>query len=498
MFRKLGFIALFLHTLHAQDTIIIDSQEEWTKHTEINNTINISEGYIKPTDKEAAFSSTLIKQAKKRKLQSILFEQSPVWLNWQPTANIGTRDMRDAPVMISIEKGNYWMFAKYSGSGKRNKNFKPKKTRLEGFDIELLTTPVKNQFQAPGGLKKSTGGYHAWQSKDMVNWVHHGSITDKFAKWMTTAEYVDGKFYFYYDFPNDQDPHVYVDDDLTDGKPGKNMGLAFKDPSDGSDCTIFRDKDGQFHLIYEDWSPIKASARAWDSPLAGHAVSQDGLSDFKIIGNAVDERTTPTGVFKTYTHPHWVKEDKKNFPSNVVKYEVHKPMQAAYGDWASIKVGDQYYLFCDNDPVHAKGEKVKMSTAWFTSNDLNGKFKYCGHIGEGHPDPDICFAEGKFYLATQQNDDYISDGPWVETVEVRVGVDTSNNGKINKWTEWSQVKENYNHTPGFVKHVQKTPAKLKVDTLPEGYNFKFEVKITDSTENDAKPILDKVTLEFKN
>ena len=59
-----------------------------------------------------------------------------------------------------------------------------------------------------------------------------------FCRWTTTAEQVGGKTYIYYDFPNDQDPHLFIDGDLTDGKPGKNMGLAFADPSDGSDCAV--------------------------------------------------------------------------------------------------------------------------------------------------------------------------------------------------------------------------------------------------------------------
>ena len=59
----------------------------------------------------------------------------------------------------------------------------------------------------------------------------------------------------YYDFPNDQDPHVYVDDDLFDGEPGKNMGIAVKDPSHGSDAGFIRDLDGNMHVIIEDWSP---------------------------------------------------------------------------------------------------------------------------------------------------------------------------------------------------------------------------------------------------
>jgi hypothetical protein len=41
----------------------------------------------------------------------------------------------------------------------------------------------------------------------MVNWVHHGPVAEKRTRWMTTAEFVDGKAYLYYDFPNDADPH---------------------------------------------------------------------------------------------------------------------------------------------------------------------------------------------------------------------------------------------------------------------------------------------------
>lgn len=31
----------------------------------------------------------------------------------------------------------------------------------------------------------------------MVNWVHHGAVSDAHSDWMTNAEYVDGKAYFY-------------------------------------------------------------------------------------------------------------------------------------------------------------------------------------------------------------------------------------------------------------------------------------------------------------
>jgi len=83
-------------------------------------------------------------------------------------------------------------------------------------------------------------------------------------------------------------------------------------------------------------------------------------------------------------------------------------------------------------------------------------------------------------------------------VEVRVGVDTNNDGKIDKWTEWQELKETYDHTPGFSKQIQKTPASLDLATLPEGYGFQFEIKLTDSTENKSKPILESVELQFND
>ena len=170
------------------------------------------------------------------------------------------------------------------------------------------------------------------------------------------------------------------------------------------------------------------------------------------------------------------------------------PEQPAFGDWAAISIGGQYYLFGDYDISHG----APMSTAIFTSSDLNKPFKLIGHVGQGHPDPDICFAEGQFYLATQTSKDFVSPGPWVDGVEVRVGVDTDKDSKIDKWTEWQAVSESYDYIPGFVKQIAKTPAKMDLKELPEGYGFQFEVKLKDTTENESKPVLDKVVLSFED
>ncbi len=486
-------IASIAGPLSAGDNWVVDTEDEWKLATQHADGLTIKDGLAEPTDKAGAFTSKLHRFDKKRKAKSITIAQSPIWQNWQPIKNLGPVNMQDAPVFLSLGPDNYWAFGRYGNKGK-NADFKPERATLDGFeDTPLLTTPWANQYNAPGGLQPGKGGYHAWQSKDMVNWVHHGPVTEGFSRWVTSAEHVDGKTYIFYDFPNDQDPHAYVDTDLFDGKPGKNLGMAFKDPSHGSDAGFIRDLEGNFHVIYEDWSPIKASTRSWDSPLAGHAVSKRPVGGYTILDPAIDNRTTPTGEIGTYKHPHWVKEDPDNYKTNVAEYEIHTPEQEAYGDWAAIAIGGQYYLFGDYDPVGGH----QMAVGWFTTSDINKPFAWCDKIGQGHPDPDIGFAEGRFYLFTQQSTDYVSDGPWVETVEARVGVDTDNDGRADRWTDWQQVKETYDYIKGFSKQVAKTPAAIDTSKLPAGFGFQFELKLTDTTDNKSKPMIDRVTVEFE-
>jgi hypothetical protein len=392
-------------------------------------------------------------------------------------------------VLLSLGPDNYWMFGRYGGI--RPKDFRSEPAHLEGFELPLQTTPFPKQYDAPGGRQPGRGGYHAWQSRDMVHWVHHGPVTEAFSKWVTTAEYQDGKVYIYYDYPNDQDPHLYVDDDLRDGKPGNNHGIAFADPSHGSDCGFIRDPQGRFHVVYEDWSPIDASRRSWDSPLAGHAVSETGLGDFKILPPAIDHRTTPTGKVAQYRHPHW--KQHPDWDTNIGEYEVHQPEQPAYGDWAAICIDGQYYLFGDHDPAGGHA----MSVGWFTSDSLDRPFQWCGQIGKGHPDPDIGFAEGQFYLVTQQKTDFVSPGPWVEQVEARVGVDSDDDGEVDRWTSWKTLQETYAHRPGFAKQIDKTPAALELADLPAGRAFCCELRLTDTTENRAMPMIDRVRMSFE-
>ena len=483
----------------------IDSTEEWQAAAAKCEQLEFKDGMATPTAETAVYASVVKKFKTKRTFDKMTLTQSPVWRNWEPIAKVGPANLEDAPMFLVKGPGDYWLFGLYGpyfGEGRKNgkqadikglwRGFKPQPATLKGFDVPLLTTPYPNQYDAPGGLKPDLGGYHAWQSKDMVNWVHHGAVTDVVSRWVSSAEQVDGKTYIYYDFPNDQDPHLYIDDDLTDGVPGKNMGLAFKDPSDGSDSGFIRDLMGNFHVIYEDWTPINAKTHSWDSPLAGHAVSADGIKDFKILPPAVDQRTKPTGNKGTYEHPHWTKEDPKNWPSSVAAYEIHEPEQDASGDWAPICIGGRYYLFGDYEPA---GQKIRIGC--FTSESLDKPFAFCGEIGHGHPDPDIGFAEGKFYLINQTDSDYISPGPWVDSVEARAGVDTNGDGKIDKWGEWQVVKESYDSIKGFSKQIKRTPAELDLSNLPAASGFGFELRLADTTKNPSKPILDRVRISLK-
>lgn len=490
---RLALSLLLTLPLTAAEPWTIDSQDDWTKATAEQTELAIADGQASPKGKTATFTSKVQRYDSKRKASSLVLDQSPIWQNWKPIANLGPANLADAPVFLVLGPDDYWAFGRYGRNRRGNAPpaFEPAAAKLEGFDIPLQTTRWPNQFNAPGGLKKSKGGYHAWQSRDMVNWVHHGPVTEGFSRWVTSAEHIDGKTYIYYDYPNDQDPHVYVDENLTDGEPGKNMGLAVDDPSHGSDAGFIRGHDGLFHVIIEDWSPINASKRSWDSPLAGHAVSKDGIKDWKFVAPAVDNRTKATGKMAQYKHPHWLQHPK--WKTNIGKYEIHEPEQEAYGDWAAICVGTQYYLFGDYDPAGGH----QMAVGWFTSSDINKPFTWCDKIGKGHPDPDIGFAEGQFYLFTQQKTDYVSPGPWVETVEARAGVDTDDDGQLDKWTEWKLVSETYNLRKGFSKVVDKTAAKVDLTSLPEGHGFGFELRLTDATENKSKPSIDRVTLSFR-
>ncbi|MDO6721315.1 hypothetical protein Q4575_18040 [Psychrosphaera sp. 1_MG-2023] len=427
------------------------SNVDWASSIVSSENVEIKDGKASLVGESGTLSTVVYKSSTKTRLDQIEISQVPVWDNWQAAGKITPKFAKDAPVLIPVSEGNYWLLSRHK--------------------------------------KQPKTGYHAWHTTDMKNWVHYGPISNHDNRWVTSAEYMDGKFYIYFDKPNDEDPHLIIDEDLTDGKQGKVVGKVFEDPTHGSDMSIFRDDDGLFHLIYEDWSPVDPSKHAWDSPLAGHADSPDGINGFEPHEYVapIDQRTTATGRILPYKpHPNQLEFGRDPTPYT---YEEHEGPQDAFGDYTMIKVGGHYYLFCDYDP---HDENKSMRVGRWRTDDITKEFVWDGEVGEGfHPDPTVGFAEGKFYLLVQRSGtDFISDGPWIDGVNVRAGVDTDNDGKVDQWTPFTKVKETYKAKEGFTRVVESTPAALDVSSLPAGYQVTLEFKL--SKHNDQSPTINGV------
>ena len=174
----------------------IKSQTEWKKNLQSSKGIIIQDDVVSPKEKFGHFQTKLKKFKRKKSLQSLTIHQSPVWQNWEEVPGVGPSNLKDAPDFLAKGPKDYWMFGRYSppkpSKGKKSGKFEAKNAKLRGFNVPLQTTPDENQFNAPGGLERGLGGYHAWQSRDMQNWVHHGPVTPGFARWTTTAEQVGG------------------------------------------------------------------------------------------------------------------------------------------------------------------------------------------------------------------------------------------------------------------------------------------------------------------
>jgi hypothetical protein len=463
----------------------IDSSSQWKNASASLNQMKVKDGLLVPQVAEASFSSSFKTFEQKQTLASIELKQSPIWDNWKQIDDITPKGLGNAYVFLPVAPGDYYILAqppKQKVSYPKGLSKKEKKTFL-------------NKYYKENPTKKPSIGYHAWHSTNLKTWTHHGQVSN--SKWVTTAEYADGKFYIYYDEPNDQDPHLIIDEDLKDGKVGKEMGKVFDDPTHGSDIAAFRDEDGTFNLIYEDWSPINAQQNAWDSPLAGRVTSPDGINGFTFgqHPNIIDHRTTPTGKKGTFKHG----ATKAVNGTGILEYEIHEPKQNAYGDYTVIKIGTDYHIFCDYDPAD---HSQNMRMGRFTGTELNKEFTWSGSMGDNfHPDPSVGFAEGKFYAVMQKETDFVSSGPWVDGVQVRAGADVDGDGKVDKWTAWQTVKERYSQKPGFARIVDVKAAELDCSELPPAKAFKFEVK-TQGIQNELKgglvqPLLDKVTLKFQ-
>ncbi len=421
------------------DQWVVDETGDWTQSSQSTG-VSADQDTLTLSKESGTYRSRMRTFTEKRSLQSIRFEQPDRWPNWTLKKGISPGG-GDAPVFIAAGEDDYWYLNASSGGGP----------------------------------------YHAWHSTDMKNWTAHPNAVG--VDWVTTAEYADGTFYIYYDEPNDEDPHLVLDDDLTDEK-NRNVGEVFADPSHGSDSGVFRAEDGSFHLIYEDWSDINASAHSWDSELAGHADSPDGINGFKPHEHPpfIDERGKKKGDVRKYNHPN-----------GVYRYQPREGPIDAFGDYTMIRVGSTHYLFCD---YHPHDRSIRLGY-WF-GHELEQPFRWGGSIGKDfHPDPSIGFAEGRFYLFVQRKGGtYVSPGPWVPRVKTRAGVDEDGDGSIDQWTDWKTVRETYSRKPGFSRIVETDPARIDTARLPAGTGFQFELKL--AKENRWKPAIDRAVGSFED
>jgi hypothetical protein len=481
-------VASTLSCSEAIEPLVIDSQDQWLHFTASSEGICLSDGAAQVLSMKSYLRSRKYSFEQKKSIHSIRFNQTPSWLHWTPLTDIKPTNLKDAPVFAVRGNKDYWLFGRYQKIN--HSGFIPKKVILEGYSDELITTPDPRQFNAPGGLRPSLGGYHAWKSRDMKTWVHYGPVSEFFSRWVTSAEFVDGILYLYYDYPNDQDPHLYIDTDLTDGVPGSNMGLAFKTPCNGSDSLILRDRGGVFHIIYEDWSTIDPSSHHWDAPIAGHATGFRGYADFTVREPMIDLRTNPTGNFGSYLHPHWLEHPQ--WTSNIGIFQEHSPEQDAFGDWAGIVIENRLYLFGDYLP--AGSESIHL--AWFTSSSISPPLVFCGELPSEHPDPDIGFAENRFYLFTQQPITYSSTGPWVGSVAVRILMDTDNDGIMDKTSTWKPVSESYSKAQNYAKIIDKTAAVAQFPEMDSGYSFIVEIMTSNDESDPVFPSIDSLIITF--
>jgi len=455
----------------AAEPRVVDTQEEWQKVMADSQAMELADGLLLPQAGEAFVSVTFPTNGKKQALKSVTLRQFPVWDSWKGIPRVVPGGVNDAPVLLAVEPGNYWIVH-------------PK----------------------------------VMHSTDMVQWKE---IAGMVRPCTTDAEYHDGKFYLYYDKPNDRDAWVYITDDLSVKNAGQDH-LVLQKPYLGGDAAIFRNEDGLWHMIYENYEPGEHGG-TWDTALAGHSVSPDGIHGFEPDAHVppIDTRGEPTGKTGLLRlHPtQYTPEEKKameaapheKFKKHIhIEHDLYDGPKDFYGDYTLIKVGRWYYLFCD---YHAdrgdrdkweNGKPKSMRVGRWRTDDITKPFVWCGEVGRNvHPDPTIAFAEGRFYLLVQnwEHDpdnpdvDYVSDGPWVDGVEVRAGVDVNNDGKIDEWTPFTRIKETYRQKPGFTKIVDVTPASLDTSSLPAGYAFQIEFKTT--AINGVQPIIEAMEAVFE-
>ncbi|MBO24625.1 MAG: hypothetical protein CMO65_05420, partial [Verrucomicrobiales bacterium] len=135
------------------ESVTVDSQADWEKAIASSNGVAVANGTVSPNGKTGQLKTKLKRFDRKRSALSLTIRQSPIWQNWIPIENLGPENLRDAPVLLTVGPGNYWMFGRYGNNkpkakrgeqAKRLVSFTPHEAKLEGFDMPLQTTRFPN------------------------------------------------------------------------------------------------------------------------------------------------------------------------------------------------------------------------------------------------------------------------------------------------------------------------------------------------------------------
>ena len=483
---------------------VIDDSEEWAEAIDQGNSVfTTADGFATSIGSNGVFQSRVQLFTQMQTFEELVIRQNKQWTinKWGNPSQVdpgiynnddvgpelGNDGDIDAVVFLLVQDGDYWVFDRQAGGG---------------------------------------SSYHAYHSTDMQNWVDKGIIGAGF-DWVTTSEFHDGKIFIYTDRPNDHDPSLVTIDyvagsgqvfdsngneitgtsistinsnriAVTDhgvilAKPEVTVNGTTFSLAGGSDNCVFRDPDdGQFHIIHENWSHQNASRFSFDSNIASHAISPDGINGFvfdeatrpiDLPGNFITQNQATDSASFTQRNGNVQTVDLNGIlfhvgdhPNRLHLFRLTDQLHA-WGDYSMIKVGQTYYLFADDD------DESGIGLSYWYGESLNEGFTYGGRLLNGlHPDPGVGFAEGNFLLMLQQNNggtygnDLLSNGPWVRGVEAQAGVDVDGDGEIDLWSDWQEVTESYYQIDGFSKAFGINEAQLDTSTLPDGYGFAFRLR----------------------
>ncbi|MCP4472050.1 MAG: hypothetical protein GY815_15475, partial [Gammaproteobacteria bacterium] len=128
---------------------VVESQDDWTAARGAADNVELTDGFAKPKADNASFQSVVKTFSKKRKLSSVVFEQSPVWDNWEAIDDVTPSGAGNAYVFLPVASGDYYFFATRTW---------PQMEYPEG-----LTRQKRTKFRQEW-KKNHPRGYHAWHS----------------------------------------------------------------------------------------------------------------------------------------------------------------------------------------------------------------------------------------------------------------------------------------------------------------------------------------------